>query len=129
MNSALDSLTPPLISFEPAPMTLGECVLTLEVPGRLPSWNDILGMEQWARYKTKKEMADVFLCALRASANDSSTRTTSARSTLLTFADTLERYLLMRQEQRKSKSLRKRLAKKNPSEPELKSTESSKVPF
>lgn len=108
---------------------LHELVFELEVPGRLPSWNEILGMEQWARYKFKKELSDVFLSTLRATANDCSIRTICAPSTLLTYADTLESYLRMRQAQRKSKSLRKRLDQKNPREPELKSTESEKVPF
>lgn len=83
-------------------------VLTLVVPGRLPSWNQILGMEQWARYKFKQDVAADFLSALRATDTGCSTSTTSAKSTLSTYADTLESYLTMRREQRRLKSLSKK---------------------
>ena len=39
----------------------GKLIFSLTVPGRLPSWNDILGMEQWARYKFKNSLAKDFL--------------------------------------------------------------------
>lgn len=103
-------------------------VFQLTIPGRLASWNEILGMEQWARYKYKQDLADVFLSTLRATARDSSIRTTSAANTLLTYADTLESYLAMRREQRRLKSLSKRLARKRQNARPLKSF-NSKVPF
>lgn len=93
----------------------GELLFEIELPGRLPSWNDILGMEQWARYQFKRELADLFLSELRRSAGDCSTRTTCARNTMLTFAATLERYLATQQAKRKSKSDRKRLEAKSAS--------------
>lgn len=62
------------------------------IPGRLPSWNEILGMEHWARAKFKSDIQDAFLSELRRSAADSSTKTTSARNTMSIAADTLESY-------------------------------------
>ena len=105
-----------------------EPVLVLEIPGRLPSWNDVLGMEQWARYKFKNELADAFLCALRASAIDSSTKTISAKSTYATYAATLELYLRTRQAKRKLKLLKKKLEAKSESLSESKCSK-SKIPF
>lgn len=95
---------------------------SIVIPGRLPSWNQILGMEQWARYKFKQELAKDFLSALRATAEDCSTRTTSAKNTMSIYADTLARFLAMKQAERKSRSAKKRLAAKNPSLPTLKFT-------
>jgi hypothetical protein len=118
------------LTFDPPPPPQpGEPIFTLEVPGRLPSWNDILGMEQWARYKFKGELATAFLCALRASAADSSTKITSAKSTTLIYAATLESYLAMRREQRRLKSAKKKLDAKILKESLLKSEGSNKVPF
>lgn len=112
----------------PPPQPEGELVFSLTVPGRLPSWNEILGMEQWARYQFKKELAESFLSALRQSAADSSTKTICARSTTLIFVATLERYLQMRREQRRLKSASKKLSrgllKKSASK-----FSNSKVPF
>ena len=108
---------PQQLSFEPTPTTPGELILRLDVPGRLPSWNQIMGMEQWARYKFKGELADVFLSSLRAIEGGSSTKTTSAANTTSTFYATLERFLLMRQELRKSKLLKKKLEAKKQSTP------------
>lgn len=85
-----------------------QLVFQLEIPGRLPSWNEILGMEHWARYKFKDEIQGAFLCALRATANDCSTMTTSARSTMLTACATLDSYRAMRREQRRLKSAKKK---------------------
>lgn len=97
-------------------------IFTLEVPGRLPSWNEILGMEQWARYKFKGELAAAFLSALRLSGAGSSTKTTSVKSTTSIFADTLALYLATKQAERKLKSRNKRLAAKSASSSKLKST-------
>jgi len=99
-NSSPPPATPP-----------GDLIFRLEVPGRLPSWNTILGMQQWARYKYKQEVARGFLFALQHAAQGSSTRTICARSSLSTFCDTLASYLTMRQEQRKSRLRKKRRAK------------------
>lgn len=80
----------------------------LTVPGRLPSWNDILGMEQWARYKYKNEIQIAFLSALQASAGDCLTRTTSARNSMSIAAATLVSYREMAREKRKLKLLKKK---------------------
>jgi hypothetical protein len=129
MNSSPDFQTPRQTSFFATPETPGELLFSLTIPGRLPSWNEILGMEQWARYNHKKELAGAFLCALRATANDSSTKTTSAKSTMLTYADTLERYLATKQAERKSRSAKKKLEAKNLKGSSSKSTDFGKVPF
>jgi hypothetical protein len=114
-------------------------LLTLEVPNFLskskvkgvtvekllpivPSWNAILGMEHWGRDKFKKEIQHAFLSALRASAADSSTKTTSAKNTLSIAADTLEFYMKTAQERRTSKQRSARLEKKKLSEPLSKSS-------
>lgn len=102
--------------------------LVIEIPGRLPSWNEILGMEQWARYKFKDEIQVAFLSALKACASDSSTRTTFARSIMSTAADTLASYRVMRQEQRKLRSAKKRQIQAQQKASQSKST-GSKVAF
>ena len=103
------------LTWEPEKPRPGKLIFSLTVPGRLPSWNDILGMEHWARHKFKKELANEFLSELRALERGSSTKTTSAKSTTLTFADTLALYLATKQEQRASRqrSVRRKKAKKN----------------
>lgn len=106
----------------------GRLVFRLTIPGRLPSWNDMLAMEHWERYLYKREVADAFLSELRRIAESCSTKTTSARNSWLTYADTLERYLAMRQEKRRLRLLKRRLAAKNQKELSLKSS-SDDVPF
>lgn len=91
----------------------------------VPSWNAVLGLEHWGRDKMKKEIQAAFLCALRACAADSLTRTTSARSTLSTAADTLACFLKTAREQRASKQRNARLEKKKLSTPSLKSLPSA----
>ncbi len=92
----------------------GKLIFSLTVPGRLPSWNDILGMEHYSRHTLKKHLAKEFLSCLRATAADSSIKIICAPSTLLTYAATLESFLAMRLVQRKSRLLKKKLALKNP---------------
>ena len=116
-----------LFSTETQPPPNRKLIFSLDLGGRLPSWNDILGMEQWARYQFKNQVAADFLCALRASAADSSTKITCARSSMSIFADTLESYLKTRQEQRKLRAAKRRLEAKSASLFESKS--SAKVPF
>lgn len=94
-----------LFSLTPAPTSPeGTLLLRLEIPGRLPSWNDILGMEQWARYKFKGELAAAFLSALRASGYGSSMKITCAKNIMSIYADTLASYLAMKQARRELKS-------------------------
>jgi hypothetical protein len=102
--------------------------VSLVIPGRLPSWNDILGMETWQRYQFKRKLAEDFLSVLKAIEKDSSTKIICAASTSWTYSAILESYLATRQAERKLKSARKRLEQKKPSSPELKFTK-SKVPF
>jgi len=128
MNS--NDTSPRLVqmSWLEAPARPDKPLFSLTIPGRLPSWNEILGMEQWQRYQFKKELAGAFLSALRATANGSSMKTTSAASTLLTYADTLESYLAMRQAQRRLKSRKRKWVPRSRSGRSSKSI-SSKVPF
>ena len=73
------------------------------IPGRLPSWNQILGMSHWERVAFKRQAMDGFLCALRACDSGCSTRTTSARSTLSIAAAMLVSYREMALGKRTSK--------------------------
>lgn len=118
----------PQLSFFETPKTEGRLVFELTVPGRLPSWNEILGMEQWARYQYKKQLADIFLSALRRAASDYSMKTICARNTWLTYAATLERYLAMRQEQRRLRPARRRSSPGLKRKSRSKSSK-SKLPF
>lgn len=81
----------------------------------VPSWNYVIVQGQWGIDKLKKEIAHAFLSALRACADDSSTKTTLQRSTASIAADTLAGCLQTRQEQRKLRQRNARLkkAKKN----------------
>jgi len=105
------------------PKASGEPRFRIEIPGKLPSWNDILGMEQWKRYKFKNQLANVFLSVLRHSDETSLTKTTSAKSTTSTYCDTLESYLRTRQEKRRLKSLKKKSAKANENSSDLRFSE------
>lgn len=122
-------MNPQQLTFDPPEKKEGEEIFCLTVPGRVPSWNEILAMEHWARHKFKEDLAKNFLSALRATAADSSIKTTSARSTMLTYAVTLASCLQTRREQRKLRSLRKKSALKNKSEPKSESTDFERPPF
>jgi len=86
-------------------------IFYLEIPVKLPSWNEILGMNHWRRKKFKDELAKGFLSALQASASDSSMRTTCARSIISTYVDTLESYLATKREKQKLRQRSARLKK------------------
>lgn len=118
------------LTFEPQPKQEGELIFSLTVPGRLPSWNELLGMEHWARYKLKDEIQVAFLSALYQSASDSSTKTTSQKSIMLTAAATLACYRKTARERRELKSASKKLMKGRRKKSRSKSTGSDKpVPF
>lgn len=106
----------------------GELLFQIEIPGRLPSWNEILGMQHWSRVRFKTDLQLEFLSALRASASDSLTKTTSAKSTTLIAADMLGSYMETIRQKRRLKSLKKRLEKVKGSSQESKSSD-GKVPF
>lgn len=95
----------------------------------VPSWNDILAMEQWQRHRFKRALAHRFLSALRSTAADSSMKTTSAKSTLWTYCATLERYLVMLQARRASIAARKKLERKSGSLFSSKSSDFDNPPF
>lgn len=106
----------------------GTLIFRLEIKGRLPSWNEILGMEQWARYKFKNQLADDFSFALRQSGTDSSMKITSARSTMSTYSDTLESYRATKQARRALKRLKGKPPVTKKSASSSKSTSSVPVP-
>ena len=118
------------LSWEPEKPKPGKLIFSLTVPGRLPSWNDILGMEQWARYKFKNSLAKDFLSELRRSERGSLTGTTCAKSTTSIFSATLlERHLETARQQRKSRSARKKLKLADAKKSELKFTKPEPLPF
>lgn len=131
MNSEQDSQKPQRTLFDltPPPLDKAKLIFRMELPGRLPSWNDILGMEEWARYQFKKQLAESFMFELRRSARDSSTKTISVRSTLSTCLDTLESYLAMRLGKRKSNAAKKKQSRAQKSLFESKSSKSENLPF
>lgn len=116
--------------FDSAPKP-GKLIFTLVVPGRLPSWNQILGMEQWARYQFKKELAAAFTFALEQSERASLTGTISAKNTTSIFSAThLREYLETAQQRRQSRSAKKKLKLAKEKKSALKSLKSkTKVPF
>jgi len=116
-----------LVFDAPAPSP-GKLLHSLTVPGRLPSWNQILGMEHWARYQFKDQLQLAFLYALQVAARDYSMRITSVKSTMSIAAATLVSYREMARAKRASNSGKKKLSpepKKKRSSKSLK----SKVPF
>ena len=63
-------------------------------------------MSHWARHQYKQAVIDVFLCALQASAADSSTKTISAKNFWLTAAASLGPNKRTIEERRRLKSRR-----------------------
>lgn len=76
-NSDRDSPKPPM------PSSGSTLVFRLEVPGRLPSWNEVLGMGLRARMRLKKQQHAAFESAARESAGACSIQTIAASSTRL----------------------------------------------
>lgn len=102
MSSSLNSLTPQKQPYG---------AIVLRIPGRLPSWNEILGMEQWARYKFKQELETSFLSVFKASGSDCSTKIICAKNSMSIAYDTLASYRQMRLDKRKLKQRNARLLK------------------
>ena len=92
-------------------------VFSLRIPGRLPSWNALLGSGHWQRSKLKSQIQGDFLCALQAAAADCLTRTTSQRNSMSIAAATLESYRAMRLSARVLRSAKKKLEKANKKKP------------
>lgn len=127
MNSNDDCQTRQETFFDSTPKP-GKLIFSLTIPGRLPSWNAILAMEHWQRYKEKRNLADVFLFALKLSERDCSTTTTPAPSGTLIYSATLALYLTTAQERRALKSHNKKLKLASEKKSVSKCTK-SKVPF
>lgn len=102
-------------------------IVVIEIPGRLPSWNQILAMQHWQRYKFKAALAKSFLLALQQSELASSTSTICAKNTMSIYAATLRSYLTMIQQRRLLRSANKKLAKAKKNSPASKSTRSKKT--
>jgi hypothetical protein len=118
------------LTFEPEQKKQGTLIFSLTIPGRLPSWNALMGqMEHWQRYKLKDDIQIDFLSALYRSANTSSMRTTSARNTILTAAATLESYRRTARKLRELKSAKKKLSRVPRRKSESKSIVSEPPPF
>lgn len=64
----------------------------------IPSWNDVLQLEPWARRKRKQEIQQAFLSALLKSAGALSTRTTFAKNSFSIAAATLVSSLEIRRQ-------------------------------
>lgn len=103
------------------PVTTGSAerkiICQLTIPGRLPSWNQVLGMEHWARYQMKQRWEDAFLSVLRAYAKDCSMRTISVKNFWSIAADALDLYRETARAKRRLKSASRKqsreLAKKS----------------
>lgn len=80
----------------------------MEIPGRIPSWNALLGMTHWKRIRAKKEQQENFISALSLGVNDSATRTILASSGCSTVSDIVAR---LREMSRKKSTLKSRSEK------------------
>ena len=77
----------------PPPLS-SELIFQMKMPGRLPSWNQILAMHHWKRKKFKDALAKDFLSALKANENDSLTKITFAKNTSLISCATAAAFLM-----------------------------------
>lgn len=123
------SLGPQQTLFAETPPGKDPPSISFRVPGRLPSWNQILGLEHWARYQLKERIQVAFASALRASAKDFSMRTTSARNIMWTAADTLDSYRETLRAKRRLKLLSKKLSQEPKKKRSLKSGPVKPLPF
>ena len=99
MNFSDDSPMPASPSSGPT-LTL---ILSLRIPGKIPSWNAILAMEHWGRSRLKKQIQDEFISALSLSENASSTLTICAKNTISTVSDIAELFREMSRTKSRSK--------------------------
>ena len=112
----------------------GELIFSVDLDGRLPSWNDLLGMEHWARHKLKQELQETFLSALRRSDPTSLTKITYAKNTTSTYAATLELFMETARLRRELKLLKKKLglvkeSSSGPKSSNSKRKKKTQVPF
>jgi hypothetical protein len=91
----------------------------------VPSWNDVLSLEQWGQNKLKQSIQHAFLSALRACETGSSTTTTSASSTRSTLAGIAASCLVIHQRQRE---LKRANAKREKAKQSIPSSKSSPAP-
>lgn len=87
----------------------------------VPSWNDLLSLDEWGRKRLKSQIAVAFLSALRAYESDYSMRTTCAGKSSPTFSDTLVAYQVIAQDKRKLRQASARQMKAKKSTPPPKS--------
>jgi hypothetical protein len=100
-------------------------LLTLTIPGRIPSWNALLAMGHWQRAKAKKKIQDEFISALSLSANASAIPTILVRSGCSTLSGIAELFEMTRQRQSPSKPRSAKQRKARPSTRKSKSTRRS----
>lgn len=67
----------------------------------VPSWNDMLALDEWGRRRLKEKIADVFLCELQACCTACATTTTSVKKSLSIYAATLACYRTTIRDKRK----------------------------
>lgn len=97
-----------------------ELIFSAEVDGRLPSWNDVLGMEHWSRHQLKKALQETFLSGLRQSDPTCSMKIIFAKNSMSIAADTLQSFMETARLRRELKLLKAKL------EPTKESTSKSK---
>lgn len=107
----------------------GKLIFRMVLPGLLPSWNEMLGMEHWARAKFKGGLADNFEFLLRRVAKDSSTTTTHVKNSMSIYCDTLVSFRATAAKRRALRSFKKKLELASKKKSSSKSLKSEKVPF
>lgn len=86
----------------------GYChVVTLTVPGKMLSLNDILGKNRFYVHNAKKEVQQRLLSVLQGLDTSCSMKTISSQRVISTACATLESYLATRREKRASRRSRK----------------------
>jgi len=117
------------LTFEPEAKREGQLIFTMTIPGRLPSWNEILAMEHWQRYKFKNQLADNFSYELRAFADAFLTTTTCAKNMYAIYFATLVSYRETARQRRILRSASKKQTKGQRKKSGSKFSSSEKPPF
>jgi len=99
-----------------------ELIFSAEVDGRLPSWNELLGMEHWSRHQLKKALQETFLSGLRQSGGSCSMTIIFAKSSMSIAADTLQSFMETARLRRELKLLKLKLGLTKESTSKSKST-------
>lgn len=92
-------------------------LLRLVVPGRIPSWNQLLGLSHWRRLKLKKAQQQAFISSLHLSENASATRIISRKNGLSIVSDIVALFQEMSRNCSPSKPGKGKRNRKNKSTP------------